>query len=334
VPSVNLGLYFDLRNPPQWRRDPARLHAFTLELCEEAEHLGAHSVWLTEHHLFDDDYIAAPLTFAAAIAARTKRIRIGTGVVIAPLHHPVDIAEQAAMVDLISNGRLDLGLGSGYRVPEYDLFGRSLTGKYRQTDDTARRVRELLSPGGVTPQPVQQRLPIWMGYQGPQGARRAGLLGERLLSAEGRLFEPYRSGLIEGGHDPSTAQMTGLIQAWVTDDPESDWPVVSRHISYQLDSYQRHGVEGTGRPAPRPSDPDRLRQREPVGMGYYWCDTADEIASKIRAFTGDSPTETVFLWASIGGMSEEMTLRHVQALCNTLAPLLNSESTITTGAVR
>ena len=114
---VNVGLYFDLRNPPQWRQDPARLHAFALELCEEAEHLGAHSVWLTEHHQFDDDYIASPLTFAAAVAARTKRVRIGTAIVIAPLHHPAEIAEQAAMVDLVSNGRLDLGLGAGYRVP-------------------------------------------------------------------------------------------------------------------------------------------------------------------------------------------------------------------------
>src|SRR5690349_24695506 len=99
---TNVGLYFDLRNPPHARVDPTRLHGFTLEMCEEAEHLGAHSVWLTEHHLFDDDYIAQPLVFAAAIAARTRRVRIGTAIVIAPLHSPVEIAEQSALVDVIS----------------------------------------------------------------------------------------------------------------------------------------------------------------------------------------------------------------------------------------
>ena len=114
---TNVGLYFDLRNPPASRVDPTRLHGFTLEMCEEAERLGAHSVWLTEHHLFDDDYIAQPLVFAAAIAARTRRVRIGTAIVIAPLHSPVEIAEQSALVDVVSGGRLDLGLGAGYRVP-------------------------------------------------------------------------------------------------------------------------------------------------------------------------------------------------------------------------
>ena len=119
---TNVGLYFDLRNPPHARVDATRLHGFTLEMCEEAERLGAHSVWLTEHHLFDDGYIAQPLVFGAAIAARTRRVRIGTAIVIAPLHSPVEIAEQSALVDVISGGRLDLGIGAGYRVPEYQLY--------------------------------------------------------------------------------------------------------------------------------------------------------------------------------------------------------------------
>ncbi|MGD1256981.1 LLM class flavin-dependent oxidoreductase [Mycobacterium seoulense] len=241
---INVGLYFDLRNPLQWRQDPARLHAFALDLCEEAEHLGAHSIWLTEHHQFDD-YLASPLTFAAAVGARTTRVRIGTAIVIAPLHHPVEIAEQAAVVDLISNGRLDLGLGAGYRVPEYALFGKSLKGRYGQTDACAREVRRLWAQGGVTPRPVQSRPPIWMGYQGPQGARRAGLLGESLLSADGRLWEAYRSGLVDGGRAENAARMTGAIQGWVSDDPEADWPVVSKHLAYQVDSYRKHMVEGS-----------------------------------------------------------------------------------------
>lgn len=207
--AIDIGLYFDLRNPEPWRQDPARLHAFTLEMCEEAEHLGAGSLWFTEHHLFDDGYCSQPLTFAAAAAARTSRVRLGTAIVIAPLHHPAQIAEQAALVDLISNGRLELGLGAGYRAPEYELYDVSLEQRYAQTDDRAREIRRLLGTGGVTPSPVQNPLPVWMGYQGPQGARRAGLLGSGLLSANAALYEPYRQGLVDGGHDPASARMAG-----------------------------------------------------------------------------------------------------------------------------
>lgn len=323
---LNVGLYFDLRNPQRWAQDPARLHAFTLEMCQEAEHLGAHSVWTTEHHLFEDGYIAAPLPFLAAAAARTSRVRLGTAIVVAPLHHPVEIAEQAAMVDLISNGRLDLGIGAGYRVPEYELFGASMDKRYAQTDDRALELLRLFGPGGITPRPIQDPVPVWMGYQGPQGARRAGLLGLPLLSADGRLWERYRGGLVEAGRDPAVARMTGGVQAWASDDPEADWPKVAPHLKHQLDSYRRHMVEGTGAPVPKPIDPDhvRTRDRDARVLSYFWCETPEEIARRTVDYVGDAPVETVFFWASIGGMPEDMVARHVQTLCTRLAPLLRA----------
>ena len=111
-----IGVWFDLRNPPAWRQDPARLYAFALELCEEAELLGADSLWFSEHHCFEDGYLPQPLTFAAAAAARTTRVRLGTGILVAPLRKTAQLAEEAAVVDIISGGRLELGLGAG--VPD------------------------------------------------------------------------------------------------------------------------------------------------------------------------------------------------------------------------
>lgn len=323
---LNVGLYFDLRNPERWAQDPARLHAFTLEMCQEAEHLGAHSIWTTEHHLFDDGYIAAPLPFLAAAAAVTKRIRLGTAIVVAPLHHPVEIAEQAAMVDLISNGRLDLGIGAGYRVPEYELFGASMEKRYAQTDDKALELLRLFGPDGIKPRPVQDPVPVWMGYQGPQGARRAGLLGLPLLSADGRLWESYRGGLEEAGHDTSIGRMTGGVQAFVSEDPEADWPKVAPHLKHQLDSYRKHMVEGTDAPTPKSIDPEKVRTRDRDArvLSYFWCETPEEIARRTFDYVGDSPAETVFFWASIGGMSEEMVAKHVQTVCNKLGPLLRA----------
>jgi alkanesulfonate monooxygenase SsuD/methylene tetrahydromethanopterin reductase-like flavin-dependent oxidoreductase (luciferase family) len=320
---MQVGVYFDLRNPLQWRQNPSRLYGFTIEACQEAERLGASSTWFSEHHLFEDDYLSAPLTFAAAVAARTQRIRLGTAIVIAPLHHPAELAEQSAVIDLISDGRLDLGLGAGYRVPEFALFDAPMTVRYTRTDSTVRRLRELWAADGIRPGTVQDRLPIWLGYQGPQGARRAGLLGERLLSADAALWGPYSDGLTRAGHPRDAGIMSGGIQAWATDDPERDWPVVSEHLTHQLNSYRRHLVEGTGRPPPKPVDLSRVVNAEATGpLASFTYGTPERVAEVIRAGTAGAPVETVFLWASIGGMEEAVVVRNIETICTRLAPLL------------
>jgi alkanesulfonate monooxygenase SsuD/methylene tetrahydromethanopterin reductase-like flavin-dependent oxidoreductase (luciferase family) len=285
---MNVGIYFDLRNPPAWPSDPARLYGSTLELCEEADALGCHSIWLSEHHLFDDGYLPQPLTFAAA-AARTKRAR----------------------------------LGAGYRAPEFDLFDADIGRRYGATDECARTLRQLW--GVVTPSPAQARPPIWMGYQGPKGAQRAGRLGEGLLSTSATLWPPYRDALIAAGHDPATSgRMAGGVNGWVTHDPERDWPMVSKHVAAQFDSYRRHMVGGTDRPVPPPVDPGKLRGRSeargPLDRVVYG--TPDQVAADIMQSTAGAPVETVFFWASIAGMPTETAARHVSTICTELAPRL------------
>ena len=103
---MKLGLYFDLRNPAPWARPWPEVYGRALDLVVEAERLGAASVWFSEHHLFDDGYLPQPLTFAAAAAARTSRVRIGTAVLVAALRPAVLVAEEAAVIDQLSGGRL------------------------------------------------------------------------------------------------------------------------------------------------------------------------------------------------------------------------------------
>jgi alkanesulfonate monooxygenase SsuD/methylene tetrahydromethanopterin reductase-like flavin-dependent oxidoreductase (luciferase family) len=323
---MRLGIYFDLRNPPEWRQDWSRLYSFTLELCEEAERLGADSLWFSEHHMFEDGYLPQPLTFAAAAAARTSRVRLGTAILIAPLRRPIHLAEEAAVVDIISNGRLDLGLGAGYRPVEFEAFGADIERRYAATDALVGELRDAWSAGRVMPPPVQAPVPIWLGYGGPKGARRAGRLGAGLLSLHPELHEPYLEGWREAGRDASGARMSGTLPVWVSDDPDADWALVARHHAYQWDSYRRYMVEGTGQAAPRPIDPERSRARGLApGLGNLLYTTPEDAAAKIKEHLAGMPVDTVFIWASLAGMPEEVVVRHVQTLCTRLHPLIAAE---------
>ena len=131
---MRVGLFVDLRNPA-WCARPWTQHvARTLELIEHADASGAGSVWFTEHHLFADGYLPQPLTFLAAVAARTRTITIGTAVLLAALRPAPLVAEEVAVVDQISGGRLQLGIGAGYSPREYDLYDKDLSKRYGLTD--------------------------------------------------------------------------------------------------------------------------------------------------------------------------------------------------------
>ncbi len=321
---MRVGLEFNLDNPAAWQQDTSRLYGFMLEMCEEADHLGIDSLLFSEHHVWaPHGHLTQPLVFAAAVAGRTRTTRVGSGVVVAPLHRAVQIAEAAAVVDLVSGGRLDLGLGAGYRAREYELFGADLTRRYEETDRRVGELRALWAAGDVNPLPVQERVPMFLGYMGPKGARRAGLLGEGLLTADAASWPPYRAGLADGGHDLSIAHMAGAIMGFVTDDPDRDWDVVKVHLAAKWDLYRQMFVEGTERPPPRPVDPDQLRANDMCGvLRWFVHDTPEGAAENIKRFTAGAPVKTVVVDAPLAGMSEGLIAQFVQTVCTRLRPLL------------
>ncbi|MGH2367455.1 MAG: LLM class flavin-dependent oxidoreductase, partial [Chloroflexota bacterium] len=147
---MEFGLLYDFRNPKRWERPAPEVYAEQLEQIAYAEHLGFDSVWITEHHFTDDGYTPSVLTLAAAIAARTNRIRIGTWVLLLPLHNALRVAEDAATVDILSNGRLDLGMGLGYRPEEFAALGVDRRQRGRLMDEGVDLIRRAWTEDRLT----------------------------------------------------------------------------------------------------------------------------------------------------------------------------------------
>ncbi|HEV7679871.1 MAG TPA: LLM class flavin-dependent oxidoreductase [Candidatus Dormibacteraeota bacterium] len=156
---MRLALKYDLR-APAFGADIDTLYAACLDQCAAADGWGFERVFILEHHGSGDSYCSSPLTLAAAIAARTNRIRISTGALIAPFHHPLRLAEDLAVLDILSGGRLDVVLGAGYLPSEFDMRSSRATPTWRRSP--AHRVwlpprRTASSPSSASGSPARPR---------------------------------------------------------------------------------------------------------------------------------------------------------------------------------
>ena len=226
-------------------RHHANLYQEMIEDCQYAEELGFHSLWLTEHHFWYDGYCPSLLIGLGALAAATKRIKIASGLVLLPMHDPIRVAEQAAVADQLSGGRLILGFGNGYRDVEFDGLGLHRRDRGARLSEQfailkAAWTKERFSFAGkhfnyadiaVTPKPAQQPHPMVMVGSSPVYApaiRRAGKFGFGLLlpaiiGADGcregiRIWEEAAR---EAGHDvekmraEKQVRMGALYDVWV-----------------------------------------------------------------------------------------------------------------------
>jgi alkanesulfonate monooxygenase SsuD/methylene tetrahydromethanopterin reductase-like flavin-dependent oxidoreductase (luciferase family) len=168
-----------------------------IDYVAAAERLGFRSIFLVEHHFTGHAQVSASLTLLAYLAARTRTIRLGTAVVVLPWHNPVLVAEQAATLDLLSGGRLDFGVGKGYRDYEFSGFCVPIAEATERFDEAMEVIRKAWSSEGrfshhgkrwhydnviVEPAPVQRpHPPFWLGAGSAESIRRAAREGYNLL---------------------------------------------------------------------------------------------------------------------------------------------------------
>jgi alkanesulfonate monooxygenase SsuD/methylene tetrahydromethanopterin reductase-like flavin-dependent oxidoreductase (luciferase family) len=243
-------------------------------------------VWLGEHHFTDDGFAPSLMTIAAAIAVATTRVQIGTHVLLLPQHHPVRLAEDAAVVDILSNGRLILGMGLGYRPSEFEAVGLD----YHARGDVMDEYLEVLvrcftedsfsfegryvtvRDVALSPKPVQTPMPrLVLGGSGERMLRRAARFGCSGLALSPTADILHRHGALVAAHggDADTQRYYGMAMGFVADTDDEAWKLAQGHATWELDHYNAWFAEA-GLPKIFPNGP---REDFVIGTPQRWVDT-------------------------------------------------------------
>ncbi|GAA3206980.1 LLM class flavin-dependent oxidoreductase [Actinocorallia longicatena] len=329
-PPPRIGLWYDLRNPGPSRRTFTGLYRATLDQIAWAESLGIGSAWFSEHHFADDGYTPSPLVFAAAAAERTTTMRLGTNLVQAPLHDPIRLAEDAATVSLLSEGRFDLGVGLGYRQLEFETFGRTLrhrpslltegidilrqawSGEEVHLDGERHQVR------GVKVRPIPEQRPrIMVGGIADPAIRRAAAIGDGFLSAVDATIPVYLDEARSLGKEPAVCAAQWAI---VADDPEREWARVGDLALYQINTYISWGAFGPPDRVPTYADRDELLAG---GLFAIW-DPATAAGHITRLLREHPQVEDVHFWAQLPGEDVAGGSARIEVLAHQVLPAVTA----------
>ncbi|MCU1460545.1 MAG: Alkanal monooxygenase alpha chain [Acidimicrobiales bacterium] len=324
-----LTIRFDLRVPDFASTTHAAQYAACLEMCQWAEQHGFGAVSIPEHHGLDDGYLPAPLTLAGVVLGRTQQIMVSVAASILPLHDPVRIAEQVAVLDNAAPGRLALITGVGYRDEEFAMAGVARADRGRLMDEgletlfkawtgepfdyRGRTVR-------ATPRPATRPHPIVMvGGSGPAAARRAARFRVPLLAMadDPTLAEVYDAACAEQGFAGGFAIIPSRIgMVHVSDDPERDWARIGPHAVFDASTYhawtrpdQRSALDVAG------TTVDAVR-----ATGVYRIVTPDECVALAEEL---GPTGTILFHPLMGGMSPEIGWEGLDLFASKVAPRLS-----------
>ena len=316
-----MGLGFGLLSgqlPAEAGHDWAPVYKRIIRLAEHSETVGLDSIWVTEHHFVDDGYMPSLLAVCAALAAKTNEITIGTAVLLAPLHHPLRLAEDAATVQLLADGRFVLGLGLGWSPIEYSAFGASRNTRGAAMEEILRILPRAwsgepfrhdgpvysLPEVGVRPTPGV-KIPVIVGGAATPAIRRAARLADGVFLTTDQDAglagsESFTGGLIQQvrvacdeldrlGRDPGDFSWWCYLIMYPCSDPDVGWLEIRDHIwqsawkySDMVPSATRPGPPSRA-PAPDAAMLDTIRKRD-VLLGP--ADQIVESLGSIRELTG------------------------------------------------
>jgi len=230
---MKFGIYSSIANPPRGEHLDRCIDEVIAE-AQMAEESGFDACFFGEHHQDKDGFLPSPLIVATAVAARTRYLKVGTSVILLPLHHPVQVAEDVITLDLVSKGRVILGVGIGYQAADFQAFGVPMADRVTLFEEGVVIIRQCwsgepfsfhgrhytLENVQIRPRPFQQPAPpLWIGASVPAAVRRAGRLGDAFvatpstdLAGTERLVKAYREAALQAGRRP---QVVLMRDAWV-----------------------------------------------------------------------------------------------------------------------
>jgi alkanesulfonate monooxygenase SsuD/methylene tetrahydromethanopterin reductase-like flavin-dependent oxidoreductase (luciferase family) len=328
--APTFGLWYDFRQRPPLG-DYARFYAECLEEIEEGERLGFAGVWLSEHHFVDDGYLPSPLVVAAAIAARTKTMTVGTNVLLLPMHHPLRVAEDAVVADLVSGGRFVLGVGQGYVQHEFETLG--FNRKYRPSlfEEGIGVIRNALERGRTgyegkrwsfddlpfEPRP-RGKLPLYVGAFADPAIDRAARLADGFLAstgggAFGEMYRKVRAALERHGRADENFPYVASGVVFVDEHAGRAREIVGPAIAYQRTRYAEWGTD-KGKPRP---DPIR---KEDLPWERYLVGTPEDVAGDLIRLYEEAPYDHLCFWGRLPGVTHEEALQNLRLFASEVAP--------------
>jgi alkanesulfonate monooxygenase SsuD/methylene tetrahydromethanopterin reductase-like flavin-dependent oxidoreductase (luciferase family) len=333
---LRLGVVYDFRNPPDSGIDTVRLYAEIIEQVAWLDGLGLDLVWFTEHHFVDDGYLPSWIPVAAAMATRTKHVRFSCDICLLPFNHPIRLAEDLAVLDNLSNGRAEIGIGMGYAPHEFRGFGIPLPRRVSLTDEGLEVMKraftgERFSFKGqrydftdvkITPGYVQPGgPPLWVAAMSEGGAKRVARFDTNFLpqgSREGA-YDTWLGELKATGRDPKRYRIGIIRGCLVTDDRERDWPAVRAAERYRMRAYDKFREEaggGHGGVAINTNE-NRIPQTWVIG-------NPDQCVEQLTSFIKDYAITDFVTWGVPPGMRPEQMSGSLERFARDVAPRLRA----------
>ncbi len=315
---------FDMRAP----KDGApiqELYRAAIEMSVWAEEQGCLQVVVSEHHGSPDGYLPAPLILASALAARTRNLGIQVAALLVPLHDPIELAEQMAVLDIVSGGRVSYVCALGYRPEEYAMFGRAMKERGRRMDACLKALKRAWTgepfvydgrPVSVTPTPLRPEGPtLFLGGSSLAAIRRAARLGMGMLTQGGppELEQLYREACEEAGTRPGlfvNPPADAPTSVFVVENVDRGWEQIGPYLLHDARMYGQWLRGSEAASGSRALSVEALRAEK----GNYRILGVDEAIAQLRAGV------PLLLQPLVGGLPPEIAWRSLELLAREVLP--------------